>query len=97
VAQRLRLLWKDRHVADVEGAAWDDFPWVSGKFISVDLPPELRQALEWLSSMAEADELEDPPFDEELVDHWVLSSPVGHKAEVCAPIVDFEAGTVEWR
>ena len=92
----LQLFWKDRHVADIEGAAWEDFPWVSGRFVPVDLPPEVREALEWLARMAEADELEDPPFDEERVDHWFLVSPTGERSEVSAPLVDFEAGTVEW-
>ena len=93
----LNLYWNDSHVATVEEAAWEDFPWVSGRFVAVAVTPELRQALEWLAAIADADELEDPPFDSALLDGWRLGSPGGQTREVSPPIVDFESGTVTWR
>ncbi|MCC2672705.1 MAG: hypothetical protein K0Q72_5177 [Armatimonadetes bacterium] len=93
----MQLFWKDQHVADIENAGWADFPWASGKLVRVNLSPPLRQALEWLAEVAEAEELEDPPFDEELFDHWFVVSPTGEKLAVSPPLVDFEIGAVEWR
>lgn len=91
------LFWNEQRVALIEGVAWIDFPWATGRLAAFSATPELLGALEWLSRVDEAEELEDPPFDAALLDGWHLRSPDGRDREVSAPVVDFEAGTATWR
>ena len=91
------IFWTDRHTLTVEDVTWDDFPWVVGRLVTISLTPELRRALEWLARMAEADTMDDPPFDESLLDGWCLRGPDGRMQEISPPLVDFEAETVTWR
>ena len=93
----MNLYWADRHVLTVEDATWDDFPWISGRLAMVALTPDLRRALEWLARMADATNLEDPPFDESLLDGWRLRAPDGRMQEISPPLIDFGAETVTWR
>jgi hypothetical protein len=91
------LMWNDQHVADLSHATWSDFPWQEARIVFVNLTPEIRLALEWLADVADADELTDPPFDAALLENWSVRSPTGEMREVSPPVVDFDAGTAEWR
>jgi hypothetical protein len=62
-----------------------------------DLPPELRTVLEWFSQQAESETLEAPPFHETLLNGWSVVAVNRKVTAIAAPLVDFEAGTVEWR
>jgi hypothetical protein len=97
MSERAELFWNERRVAFVEESRWEDFPWATGKLSAFSATPELREALEWLAHMAEADELQDPPFDEGLLEGWCLRSPDGREREISAPVVDLEVGTAIWR
>jgi hypothetical protein len=39
----------------------------------------------------------DPPFDPALLENWFVHSSTGETTEVSPPLVDFDAGTAEWR
>lgn len=78
--------------------ATTDWPWASGKLAISNVPPDLRTVLEWFARQADSDDdLEDPPFDDELLDGWSIVGVDGAVAEISVPVADFEAGTVEWR
>jgi hypothetical protein len=93
----LALIWNDQHVADLSDATWSDFPWKEARIVFVNLTPEIRRALEWLVEIAYANELSDPPFDAALLENWFVRSAAGETTEVSPPLVDFDAGTAEWR
>ncbi|RUL88038.1 hypothetical protein [Tautonia sociabilis] len=84
-------------MAFVEDVSCEDFPWAAGRLTAFSATSELREALEWLARMAEADELEDPPFDVTLLEGWRLRSADGREREVSPPLIDFEANTAMWR
>lgn len=94
---KLALRWNAQHVADLFDATWSDFPWKEARIVFVNLTPEVRRALEWLVEVSEADELPDPPFDTALLENWFVHSSTGGSTEVSPPLVDFDAGTAEWR
>jgi hypothetical protein len=79
---RLALMWNDQHVADLIDATWSDFPWHEARIVFVNLTPEIRQLLEWLAEIADADELPDPPFDTALLENWVVRAPTGETTPV---------------
>ena len=93
----LQLFWNAWRVAIVNDVAWDDFPWATGRLTEFSVTPELREALEWLARMTEVEDLEDPPFDESLLDGWRVQSSDGREREISAPIIDLEAVTATWR
>lgn len=94
----LKLIWKDRIIGHITDAGWSDFPWVSGKFSLVSMPPDLREAMEWLhkESISE-DGVSDWPFPEDFVWGWRLEKPDGTSEEISQPIIDFGSGDIEWR
>ncbi len=95
---RLELYWKKQLVGVITGASWSDFPWISGKFEPRRLGKRLRALLEWFAEQAEADELEEPPFEPELLENWSIVKPDRSRVDLlCPPIIDFAAGVAEWR
>src|SRR5262245_48844092 len=95
--QPMALMWNGHHVADLTDATWSDFPWQEARIVFRDVTPEIQRALEWLSEVVDADELPDPPFDPSLLENWFVQSPTGEMTEVSPPLVNFDAGTAEWR
>jgi hypothetical protein len=41
--------------------------------------------------------LPDPPFDIAFMENWYIRSSAGETTEVSPSLVDFDAGTAEWR
>ncbi len=93
----LTLCWNGQPLAEIREPCWSDWPWASGKLVIRDLPPKLRTVLEWFSQQAESDTLEEPPFHETLLNGWSVVAADGKVTEIAAPLVDFQAATVEWR
>src|SRR5262245_27762605 len=93
----LKLFWQNRRIGHITDAGWSDFPWASGKVSIVNMPPDLREALEWLhrESISE-DGVTDWPFSEDFVWGWRLEQPDGTSEEISQPIIDFGSGDVEW-
>jgi hypothetical protein len=94
----LKLYWKKQLVGVITDVTSSDFPWNNGRFQARRMGRRLREVLEWLSTQAEADELQDPPFDAELVASWAIVKPDQTRVELLLPpIVDFHKGLAEWR
>jgi hypothetical protein len=97
VKEPLTLCWNGQPVGQITEAT-TDWPWASGKLAIGNLPSEVRAVLEWFARQADSEEnLEDPPFHDELLNGWSLVGADGAVTEICVPVADFEAGTVEWR
>ncbi|MFO0800417.1 MAG: hypothetical protein U0804_23360 [Gemmataceae bacterium] len=84
-------------VGRITGVALVDWPWLSGRFVAGNIPPELRAAIQWLAQQADADELTDPPFDADLLEKWTVVVPTGAMREIGVPLIDFATGTIEFR
>jgi hypothetical protein len=94
----LKLYWKKQLAGVITDATWSDFPWVSGRFEARRLGKRLREVLAWFAAQAEADHLEDPPFDPERVGNWALVKPDRSRVQLLLPpIVDFSKGLARWR
>ncbi len=94
---QLELHWNGQLLGTIVEVGWSDWPWASGRLLSEKLSPELREVLQWFTRIADADELEDPPFAQHLVENWWLRSSDGRRYEICVPIVDFQSRMIEWR
>jgi hypothetical protein len=95
--EELELYWNGRLLGKVVEVAWSDFPWASGKLIRSEVSPALDEVLHWFAHLADADELEDPPFRQDLLKNWWLQTSGGKRYEISVPIVDFQSGMIEWR
>ena len=93
----INLFWKDQLIGHITDVGWSDFPWASGKISIISMPPDLREAMEWLhkESISE-DGVMDWPFSEDFVWGWRLEKPDGTSQEILQPIIDFGSGDVEW-
>ncbi|BDM81391.1 hypothetical protein [Acaryochloris marina] len=94
-----RLLWRDQLIATITNVGWSDFPWVGGKFVATKMDSQIHELLEWIDCKSKTDDgmVDDPPFPEELLDDWYIEKPDGSKIEIMIPVLDFSAGTIEWR
>jgi hypothetical protein len=94
----LKLYWKNQLVGVITESTWSDFPWIAGRFEAQPIPNLLREVLTWFASQAKAEELQDPPFDADLVRNWAIVKPDQSRVELLLPpIVDFIKGLAEWR
>ncbi|MBL8799217.1 MAG: hypothetical protein JNM56_35350 [Planctomycetia bacterium] len=94
----LQLFWKDQLIGRITDAGWSDFPWMSGKVSINQIPPELREAMEYLHREATSDDgVTDWPFPEEFAAGWRMVKPDGTAVEISQPIIDFATGDVDWR
>jgi hypothetical protein len=94
----LKLYWKKQLVGVISGATWSDFPWIVGRFETRRVSKRLRAVLEWFAAQAEADELQEPPFDSDCVENWAIVKPDRSRVELLLPpIIDFDKGLAEWR
>ena len=95
--QPLDLYWKNLLVGQVSDAAWSDFPWVFGKVTIFGMPADLRDAMEYLHRESHSEDgVCDWPFPEEFVWDWRVVDAEGESVDICQPIIDFEAGEIEW-
>lgn len=94
-----KLLWHDQLVVTITEVGCLDHPWFVGKFIATDIAPRFREILEWIDLESKSDDglSTDPPFDAELLHNWYIEKQDGTKTEIMIPVVDFSAGTIEWR
>jgi hypothetical protein len=94
----LKLYWKHQLVGVIRDATFSDFPWIIGRFEARRVSKRLREVLAWFAAQAEADELQEPPFDADLVGNWAIVKPDRSRAELLLPpLVDFNKGFAEWR
>jgi hypothetical protein len=93
----LTLCWAGQPLGQITEATWSDWPWASGKLVIGKLPADVRAVLEWFSRQADSDNLEDPPFQDRLLDGWSIVASDGVATEIGVPVVDFASGTIEWR
>jgi hypothetical protein len=92
----IKLFWKNQHIGNIGNANWSDFPWRVGKFVPIQVSKEVHTVLEWFASIAEADELADPPFEEELINNWWIETPEGKRINLIGvPLIEFNEGTIE--
>jgi hypothetical protein len=97
-ADLLKLYWKKQLVGVITDATWSDFPWVVGRFEVRRIGKRLRDVLTWFAEQAEADELQEPPFDAEVIGNWAVVKPDRSRVELpLPPVVDFDRGLAEWR
>ena len=94
----IELHWKDKRVGLISDAGVSDFPWLAGKFVVKRISKRLQTVLNWFAAQADAEELVEPPFDHDLLEHWTIVRSDGSRVELdCVPIVDLSKGTIEWR
>jgi hypothetical protein len=94
----LRLYWKKQLVGEITEYVGSDFPWFGGKIALKRLSQPLRTALEWFATQATADELDEPEFEEDLLNNWSLVKPDGSRVELLGvPLVRIAQGLIEWR
>lgn len=94
----LKLYWKRQLVGVITKPRWSDFPQIVGRFEARRLSKRLREVLAWFAAQADADELQDPPFDADLVESWAIVKPDGSRVELpLPPLVDFSKRLAEWR
>jgi hypothetical protein len=93
-----KLYWKKQLVGVISDATWLDFPWIIGRFEARRAGKQIREVLRWIAAQAEADELQDPPFDAEWTENWAIVKPDRSRVELLLPpIIDFRKGFAEWR
>lgn len=92
------LYWKEQLVGIITEVSFSDFPWLSGRFEPRSMSKPLQEVLDWCAAQAEADELQDPPFESDLMEAWVIVKPDGSRHElILPPLIDFTEGLAEWR
>ena len=95
--QPLKLYWRDQLIGHISEAAWSDFPWALGKVSIVSMQPELREAMEYLHRESYTEDgVTDWPYPEEFVWDWSIVDSDGETTEIGQPIIDFNAGEIEW-
>jgi hypothetical protein len=95
-SEQLRLFCNGRLVGLITNAQWLDFPSVAGTFTPVDIDDDLRAVIEWFAAIGDADELTEPPFPPDLLENWWLEYPNGERRHVDVPLIDVNAGRIEW-
>jgi hypothetical protein len=84
----LKLYWKKLLVGVITEASWADFPWIDGTFEARRLDKRLRIVLEWFDIQSEAERLEEPPFEPDLLENWSIVKPDRSQVELmCPPVV----------
>src|SRR5262249_46640480 len=94
----MRLYWKKQLVGEITEYAGSNFPWFGGKIALMRMSQPLRTVLEWFASQATADDLEEPAFQDELLNNWSIVKPDGNRVELLGvPLVRIAQGLIEWR
>ena len=93
-----KLYWQSQLIGVIAGVTTTDYPWVRGRFEPRQVSEELREVLGWFAAQAEADDLQDPPFDPRLLEGWFIDNVEGERHELLVPpLIDFDQGVAEWR
>lgn len=94
----LTLCWNGQPLGRITGVQVFDWPWVCGRLVPGDWPPDLRASVEYLALAADSDDdLPDPPYQSGHYDGWSVVDPAGAVSEISVPKVDFASGDIEWR
>jgi hypothetical protein len=97
MSEPIKLLCNGRLVGVISRVGWLDFPWKAGDFAPAqEIDAEVRKVIDWFGAIGDADELTDPPFPEQMLTGWTLERANGDTKPVDVPIIDLEAGTIEW-
>jgi hypothetical protein len=93
------VYWNDQFIGTITDAVWSDYPWAHGTFKPGELSVEQREGLGWLVRVAESNNFAEElsPGHEAFLDGWTLREAGGETTEISPPLVDFEAGSAEWR
>ena len=95
--EQYRLFCGSRLVGTISNVRWLDFPWPIGDFAPAAIDEDIRTVIAWFAAIGDAEELEDPPFPEPLLNDWWIERPGGDRKPVDVPIIDLADGTIEWR
>ncbi|MBX9623449.1 MAG: hypothetical protein K2X82_06505 [Gemmataceae bacterium] len=93
----LTLCWNGRPLGRITRIGLIDFPWLGGRFAGGEWPADLKIAIEWLAGQSDGEELTDPPYPEEFYEGWSVVGSDGKAHDIGPPLVDFAAGSIEWR
>ena len=92
------LYWENKLIGRVNNPEPIDFPWMAGNLGDASLDAELHEVMKHTLRQAESeDESFDWPFPERFMESWKLVDDSGEESQICMPIIDIVAGTIEWR